>query len=98
MGSEQSSLADSFDSANISIDGYNQNRRQKLYCISTKRHYSVSNDKYQQRFDDNLSTISTNISTVSLSTNGCSSRFDPKSYESFLILYVHLHAIEYSSH
>jgi hypothetical protein len=72
MGSHQSSLA---DSVNISFNGYNRNHRQRLYSISTRRNSSLFNVKYQQRFDDNLSTTSTNISTVSLSKNICHSRF-----------------------
>jgi hypothetical protein len=75
MGNEQSSLADSFDSVKISFNGYNRNHRQRLYSISTRRNSSLLNVKYQQRFDDNLSTTSTNISTVSLSKNSCHSMF-----------------------
>ena len=75
MGSEQSSLADSFNSVKKSSNGYHRSRRQRLYSIPTRRHYSVSNVKYQQRFDDDLSTTSTNLSTVSLSINSCQSRF-----------------------
>jgi hypothetical protein len=75
MGSHQSSLADSFDSTNISFNGYNRNHRQRLYSITKRRNSSLTNVKYQQRFDDNLSTTSTNLSIVSLSTNICHSRF-----------------------
>jgi hypothetical protein len=73
MGSQQSSLADSFDSA--LFNGYNRTHRQRFYSISTRKNSSLINVKYQQRFDDNLSTTSTNLSTVSLSTNICHSRF-----------------------
>jgi hypothetical protein len=69
MGSQQSSLV---DSVNISFNG----TRQRLYSISTGR----TSVKYQQRFDDNLSTTSTNLSTVSLSTNICQSRFSFRLY------------------
>lgn len=75
MGSQQSTLADSFNSANILLNESNRNRRQRLYSRSTKRRYSLSNIKSQQRLDDNLSTTSTNLSTISLSTNSCHSRF-----------------------
>lgn len=75
MGNEQSSLADSFDSARLSLNRYDRNRRQRIYSVSPRKHRITSNVKYQQRFDDNLSTISTSLSTVSLSTNVCYSRF-----------------------
>jgi len=75
MGTHQSSLADSYNSANITFNGYNRNHRQRLYSISSRRQYSLSNVKRQQRFNDNLSTTSTNLSIVSLSTNSCHSRF-----------------------
>jgi hypothetical protein len=75
MGTEQSTLADSFNSVNVLFNGTHRNRRQRLYSISTRRRYSLSNVKTPQRFDDNLSTTSTNLSTVSLSTNSCHSRF-----------------------
>ncbi|CAF4575532.1 unnamed protein product, partial [Rotaria sp. Silwood2] len=97
MGSEQSSLADSFDSANISINRYNRNRRQKFYSIPTRRHYSLSNVKYQQRFDDNLSTISTKFSTDSLSTNIGYSKFTiPEEFpvEQLYDIYMQKHALD----
>lgn len=76
MGSQQSSLADSFDSANISFNGYNHtSSRQKFYTISKEKKSSLINLQTQQRFDDNFSTTSTNLSTVSLSTNICHRRF-----------------------
>lgn len=75
MGSQQSSLADSFDSANISFNGYNRRSRQKLYSITTGKTSSLLNIKTSQDFNDNFSTTSTNLSTVSLSTNICHSRF-----------------------
>ncbi|CAF1064624.1 unnamed protein product [Rotaria sordida] len=97
MGSEQSSLADSFDTANISTNRYKRNRRQRFYSISTRRHYSLSNVHYQQRFHDDLSTISTKFSTVSLSTNICYSKFTiPEEFpvEQLYDIYMQKHALD----
>ncbi|CAF4932174.1 unnamed protein product [Rotaria socialis] len=97
MGSEQSSLADSFDAAHLSINRFNRNRRQRLYTIPTRRNYALSNVKYQQRFDDNVSTISTNLSTVSLSTNFCYSKFTiPEEFpvEQLYDIYIQKHSLD----
>ena len=71
MGSEHSSLADSFDSVNVSFTGYNRNSGQKFISIKRQKPSSLSTSQY---FDDNLSTPSTNISIVSLSQIICPSR------------------------
>jgi hypothetical protein len=71
MGSEQSSLADSFDSVNVSFTGYNRNPGQRLITRSKQKNSSLPTSQY---FDDNLSTTSTNLSIVSLSQIICQSR------------------------
>jgi hypothetical protein len=77
MGSEHSTLADSFDSVNVSFTGYNRNSGQKFISIKRQKPSSLST---LQRFDDNLSTTSTNFSIVSLSQIICQSRsFDLQS-------------------
>jgi len=72
MGSEQSSLADSFDSVNVSFTGYNRNPGQRLTSILKQKNSSSLTTS--QCFDDNLSTTSTNLSIVSLSQIICQSR------------------------
>ncbi|CAF2263567.1 unnamed protein product [Rotaria magnacalcarata] len=97
MGSEKSSLADSFDAAHLSSNRFNRNRRQRSYTIPTRRNYTLSNVKYQQRFDDNVSTISTNLSTVSLSTNVCYSKFTiPEEFpvEQLYDIYTQKHTLD----
>ncbi|UJR31995.1 hypothetical protein I4U23_019465 [Adineta vaga] len=97
MGHQQSFLADLSHSANVSFNGSNRTRRQRLYSIPTRRHYSLSNVRHQQRFNDNLSTTSTNLSTVSLSTNNCHSKFVvPQEFpvEQLYDIYMQKHALD----
>ncbi|CAF3582983.1 unnamed protein product [Adineta steineri] len=90
--------AETFYSANISLNGNNRNHRQRLYSISARRQYSLTNIKRQQHFNDNLSTASTNLSTVSLSTNSnCHSKFTvPEEFpvEQLYDMYTQKHTLD----